>query len=126
MDRIKIKATETSPEVDFDFQAHRFSLRGMSFMEDVNSFYETLIAGLDDYLAEVSGADIQFDFALAYFNSSSARVVFRLFQKLDAAAANGNSARIRWHAEDDEDIAEEGAELAEDLEHATFELVEDA
>lgn len=125
MENIKITATDNSPDVDFNFDSNVFSLRGMSFMENVHGFYEDLFAALDQHLAGLEGADVKFTFALEYFNSSSARTILHLMEKVDNAAANGNTARIIWDAGDDEDIAEEGEELAEDLEHAVFEVVTD-
>ena len=123
MESIKIEGTDNAPKVEFDFAANVFELRGMSYMEDANDFYESLLEKLGTHLGELTGVRVQFDFELPYFNSSSARVVFRLFGMLDAAAKAGNNVTINWHHGDDEDIEEHGEDFAEDLEHAKFVLI---
>ena len=123
MEDISIPETDNSPAVIFDFSNNKFSLTGMSYMENVSAYYDGMLESLFSHLEGVKYAEIEFDFALSYFNSSSARIVLRLFERLDLAAANGNSVLIRWNHDDDEDVAEEGETFAEDLEHAAFQLV---
>ncbi len=123
MENIKRAGTENYPAVEFIFTDNQFKLSGESFMEDVSTFYGELIAKLEGHFAQASDQDITFVFDLEYFNSSSSRVVFNLFALLDKTAANGNKVLIEWQF-DDEDIGEEGEMLAEDIEHATFKLVE--
>lgn len=122
VENIRIQATDNSPEVDFDFEANAFALRGMSFMEDVSSFYSPLHDSLDAHFDGLVDASVRFEFALAYFNSSSARVILRMLMRLDELAEQNEAVHIVWHAED-EDLAEEGEEMGEDLENATFEIV---
>jgi hypothetical protein len=123
--KISIEATENSPKVVFDFSSNEFELRGMSYMEDVDQFYDSLVTKLDAHFDALADANVTFDFALPYFNSSSARMVFRLFDMLDKAAGAGNDININWHYGDDEDISEQGEEFGEDLLHAKFNLVGD-
>ena len=123
MDNIKIDATERSPEVDFDFGANVFSLRGESYPEDVTAFYGPVLESLESHLGDQSGAKIQFNFELIYFNSSTAKVLMGLFETLDEAAEEGNDILVTWAYEKDDDNMEElGEEFAEDLEHAKFEM----
>ncbi len=123
MENITLAGTDNYPAVDFSFSENRFKLSGESFMEDVTSFYGELIAKLEEHFADQTSSEIVFVFDLEYFNSSSSRVVFKLFELLDQTADNGNQVVIEWHF-DDEDIGEEGEMLAEDIEHAEFKLVE--
>ncbi len=124
MATIKIAATDRSPEVDFDFGANRFLIRGESYPEDVTEFYAGPIGQLEAHLTELSGAEIMFDFDLVYFNSSSAKVLIGLFEKLDEVAAAGNRVTVNWfHEDDDDNMKELGEEFGEDLETAVFRLV---
>ncbi len=84
MSRLKIAATERSPEVDFDFDNHRLRLRGKSYPEDAANFYGPVFEALDDYLSE--RRDCAFEFELVYFNSSSAKAIMTLLERLDEAA----------------------------------------
>ncbi|MBL6933209.1 MAG: DUF1987 domain-containing protein [Rhodospirillales bacterium] len=123
MENIKIEGMERSPEVDFDFGANVFSLKGESYPEDVTSFFGPVIGKLEEHLGSLSGEKVQFNFELIYFNSSTAKVLMGLFEILDEAAAAGNSVLITWaHEEDDDNMEEMGEEFGEDLENAKFEL----
>ncbi|GAB6051516.1 DUF1987 domain-containing protein [Magnetospira thiophila] len=125
MENIKVGATDRSPEVDFDFASNIFSLRGESYPEDVTAFYGPMVAQLEEHLAKLNGATVQFNFELIYFNSSSAKILMGLFDLLDETAGNGNSVTITWTYESDDDNMQElGEEFGEDLENATFELKE--
>jgi SiaC family regulatory phosphoprotein len=123
MEKIRIEATDRSPEIDFDFEAGAFVIRGESYPEDVASFYGPVIDKLDDYLNLLTGGTVRFDFELIYFNSSSAKVLMGLFDALEATAANGVSVLINWIYDADDDTMEElGEEFAEDLSYAKFSM----
>jgi len=123
MPRLRIAATERSPEVDFDFDNHRLRLRGESYPEDVTTFYGPVFEALDDFLRQHPDCVCAFEFELIYFNSSSAKAIMSLMEKLDEAAAGGASVTINWHYDEDDDtIRELGEEFGEDLEHADFRL----
>jgi hypothetical protein len=123
LENIKIEASESTPAINFSFADNLFVMSGMSYMEDTGSFFGELMEKLRSYFDALENAEVKFIFDLAYFNSSSSRVIFNLFELLDETAEKGNKIVVEWHF-DDEDIGEEGEELAEDLEHVTFELVE--
>lgn len=123
MENIKIEGMERSPEVDFDFGANTFLLKGESYPEDVTSFFGPVIGKLEEHLDAISGEKVHFTFELIYFNSSTAKVLMGLFELLDEAAENGNEVLITWaHEEDDDNMEEMGEEFGEDLENAKFEL----
>ena len=87
MAKLKIAATDRSPEVDFDFDNHRLSLKGESYPEDVTAFYGPVFEALNNYLLELGAGRCSFEFHLIYFNSSSAKAIMSLLEKLDTAAA---------------------------------------
>jgi hypothetical protein len=123
LENLKIEGTVNSPSVDFDFQANLLKLAGMSYQEDGFSFYKLILETLDRYLNSRENTEITFSFAMSYFNSSAARNIMRLFDRLDLAAKQGNKISVIWlYQEDDETIEEQGEEFGEDLEHASFEL----
>lgn len=124
MENLMIAATERSPEVEFDFAAGRLSLKGESYPEDASSVFGPIFASLERFLEQAEGREIQFDFSLIYFNSSSAKALMNLFQLLDRAAARGVKVVVNWvYAPDDETMQEFGEDFSEDLEHVTFNLV---
>ncbi|MBF0615001.1 MAG: DUF1987 domain-containing protein [Magnetococcales bacterium] len=124
MDNIKLEPTKRSPGIDFDFSAGKFAISGESYPEDVNKFYGPLIQQLKEYLNGCEGAEIQFQFDLVYFNSTTAKIVMGIFETLDEAAEAGNAVTIQWcFAADDSNMEELGEEFSEDLEHAKFVMV---
>ena len=120
---INIEATDRSPEVDFDFAQNVFAMRGESYPEDVATFFGPVIGALEAHLSSLDGGEVRFDFELIYFNSSSAKVLMSLFDRLDETAGQGVSVTVNWYYDAEDDTMEElGQEFAEDLENASFNL----
>lgn len=116
MENLYIAPTPSSPEVDFKFDAHTLSLRGESYPENAAAFYGDIIARLREYLAGQEGATIEVNIALAYFNSSSTKMLFNLIESMNNAAEAGNRIVLHWfHDEEDDTILEFGQELSEDF-----------
>jgi SiaC family regulatory phosphoprotein len=123
MEKFERAASDRSPEIDFDFPKHHLRIRGESYPEDVNSFYGPVLEALEAYLRELGRGTCRVDFELLYFNSSSAKAIMTLLERLDDAAARGASVTIYWHYDEEDDTMEElGEEFSEDLEHAAFHL----
>ncbi len=123
MDNLYIPPTPCSPEVDFRFDAHTLSLRGESYPENAAAFYGGILARLRDYLAQPDGNRIEVGIALAYFNSSSTKMLFNLIEALSDAAGEGREVVLRWyHDEEDDTILEFGQELSEDFPAIDFSL----
>lgn len=123
MENIKIGRTDRSPEIDFNFSDNKFAIRGESYPEDVPSFFGPPISALERHLKEMSGGSVEFNFELIYFNSTSAKVVMRLFDLLEATAKQGVEVVVNWHfLTDDDNMQELGEEFSEDLEAATFNM----
>ncbi len=123
MENIKINRTERSPEIDFNFQGNVFAMRGESYPEDVPSFFGPHIAALENYLDGLTDEAIEFNFEMIYFNSTSAKVLMKLFDLLDATAEKGVAVTINWYYDpDDDNMQELGEEFGEDLEAAAFHI----
>lgn len=124
MPSLHLAATDRSPEVDFDFGENRLRLRGESYPEDVSALYGPILDALDGYLGGLGSGDAcQLNFELVYFNSSSAKAIMTLLEKLDAAAGRGVAVTITWRYDaEDETMQELGEDFGEDVEHAQFRL----
>lgn len=121
MENFYIEATAISPEVDFKFDSHQLTLRGESYPENAAAFYAPITQQLRSYLATLQGNTVTVDIALAYFNSSSTKMLFSIFDALDESARQGNSIRVNWYFdEEDETIFEFGEELKADFEAIEF------
>lgn len=120
MENLFIAATPASPEVDFDFQRNTLSLKGESYPENAAVFYGDALVRVRKYLAESEDTEVTVNVALTYFNSSSTKILFSMFDALNEAAERGNRVVLNWfHDEDDDTILEFGQEL-----HADFPAIE--
>ena len=123
MPNLNIAATSTTPEVLFDFERHHLHLRGESHPEDVTTFYKPVLDALDAYLEGLGSGSCRFDFEFVYFNSSTAKIVMTILDRLDETARDGARIEIHWFYDDEDDtMLELGEEFGEDIEHATFQL----
>lgn len=123
MQNLDIPATARTPAVLFDFGQHHLKLVGESYPEDVTEFYNPIFAALDAYLSGLGEGRCRFDFELIYLNSSSAKAIMMLMDKLDAAAVNGASVDVFWYYDKEDDTMQElGEEFGEDLANAKFHL----
>jgi hypothetical protein len=123
MQNLAIPASTRTPAIDFDFDKNHLKLSGESYPEDVTEFYNPIFAALDAYLNGPEPASCRFDFELIYLNSSSAKAIMMLMDKLDAAAAKGASVDVYWYYDEEDDTMQElGEEFGEDLENAKFHL----
>jgi hypothetical protein len=122
MNNLFIAASASSPEIDFRFDEHRLSIKGESYPENAAVFWGGVIASLRGYLAQAEAADpIAVHVALAYFNSSSTKMLFALFGALNETAKAGTPILLHWyHDEEDDTIFEFGQELREDFSDLSF------
>jgi len=123
MQNLTIPASTRTPAIDLDFGKHHLKISGESYPEDVTEFYNPVFSALDAYLATLGPGRCRFDFELIYLNSSSAKAVMMLMDKLDAAAAKGAAVDVYWFYDEEDDTMQElGEEFGEDLENAKFHL----
>jgi hypothetical protein len=121
MDNFYIEATATSPEVDFRFDQYLLSMKGESYPENAAAFYAPIVQQLRAFLDAKQGATITANIALAYFNSSSTKMLFSIFDALDQSAEAGNRIEVNWYyEEEDETIFEFGEELKADFTSIIF------
>jgi SiaC family regulatory phosphoprotein len=123
MEHLVIESTDRSPAVVFDFENHRLKISGESYPEDATAFYHPIFEALDTFLGKPNSGACRFDFELIYFNSSSAKAIMIIMEKLDEAAKNGVKIDVHWYYDEEDDTMQElGEEFGEDLIHATFHL----
>ena len=121
MENLYIAPTPSSPEVDFNFDQHVLNLRGESYPENAAAFYGDILRQLRAYLSASSGQRITMNIALAYFNSSSTKMLFNMIEALNHAAASGSEVTLNWyHDEEDDTILEFGQELSDDFPAINF------
>lgn len=122
--RLHLEATHTTPEVRLDPEAGTVVLRGESYPENALAFYEPVLAAAADFLSARSGQGVTVEFELKYFNSSSTKELFRLFDMLEDAAREGATVTIHWRYDaEDDNLQEFGEDFQEDFPALTFEMI---
>jgi hypothetical protein len=121
MKNLFIAATATSPEIDFRFDENVLSLRGESYPENAAAFYAPVIERLNGWLKACENVAITVEVTLTYFNSSSTKMLFNVFDALERAASAGNQVQVNWYRDaEDETILEFGEELQTDFTSIKF------
>ncbi|MDR3672963.1 MAG: DUF1987 domain-containing protein [Holophaga sp.] len=125
MENTFIPAMERSPEVDFRFQENRLALRGEAYPEDAAAFFGPLLKQLSTYCETLQGQELQVEFQLDYFNTSSAKALMNMIQIFENAVRSGAKVSLRWCFQKDDDVMREfGEDFSMELEHVHFQLVE--
>ena len=94
MDNLFIAPTPSSPEVDFRFDTHTLSLRGESYPENAAAFYGQVIERLKEYLGTLQDSKVEVNIALAYFNSSSTKMLFTVVFDAQGKVVRSNSTLV--------------------------------
>ena len=133
MENYKVRATENTPEIDLNHTTHSLMFSGDSRPEDVQKFYTPVMKWLDEYsnylyfLKDKSSSPIEIkcEFKFEYFNSSSAKYVMDIINKLAEIENIGNNIglKVNWYYEEmDEDMLEAGQEF-ESMVNAEFNYI---
>lgn len=125
MNRLLVEASDFTPKLDFDAEKHVFLLEGVSRPENVINFYQQAVDWLKLYESEVIGKienkysinKITIQFKLQYFNSASAKSLLQILQSIKSFEKYGMNVVVDfYYDEGDEQMREDGEELAEAIE----------
>lgn len=124
MENMFFEATKYTPEIVLSAEDNLISLKGKSYPENTFDFYEPIVAWLKSYFTEPkNGVSIVFD--ISYFNSSSSKLFFDIFDIFEGAVENGSTVSIKWiYDADNESAQEAGEDFKDDFETLDFELLE--
>ena len=123
MEALRIEETEDTPKVVLDSENNVFSISGRSLPEDSVAFYEPVFNWLQQY-TEIAEKDLDFEFFMEYFNTSSAKQfakIFLLLEKLNEKVF----VQVIWKCrKDDVDMASSGMRFSKLL-NLEFEVREE-
>ncbi len=125
MKRLYFKGTEETPEILLDKDNNIFEIKGKSFMEDVQSYYEPIINWLEKYKLKPNPETTMY-FEVEYINTASSKMFLDVLKELEDIYLDGNKVNIIWsYFEDDEDMESTGHEFDEMFEAPfTFRILE--
>jgi hypothetical protein len=122
MQKLYIRSTETTPEVNFSPEENIFLIRGTSAPEDVRQMYYPIIEWVKLFTDSILESGVvrfssenpfKLMIDLDYFNSSSAKFLYDIFFELKRFAAAGIPFSIEWYYdEEDIDMKEAGYDIS--------------
>jgi len=122
MESLKIESSAYTPEIDFNVNENSLKILGKSTPENTFEFFEPVKNWLNGYFEVPKECVVTFD--VPYFNSSSSRVIYDLFDMFSDAKDGGSSITVNWeYAKNNENAEESGEEFKEDFEDLTINLV---
>lgn len=113
MEALNILPTDNTPAIELLPRQARLSIRGESYPENVAAFYEPLLEALSEYLQ--SAQSLRVDFAMVYFNTSSAKFFYDLFLLLEKVADRVEIEIVWFYRADDEIMLEHGEDFQLDF-----------
>jgi hypothetical protein len=124
MEDLTLEPTRSTPSVHLDASSLVLTVQGESYPENSAKFFGPVLAWLDAALEANDGRALEVNLELVYFNSSTSKILFNLFDTLDKAAEAGRPVTINWrYAEDNEMAGECGEEYQNEIHSAVFNLV---
>jgi len=131
MDKFHIKGSAYIPNINFDPDSGVLEIAGESYHEYTTEFYAPVFDWLENYLKDIGkeatpGKQVQMNFKMTYFNTSSSRRFIEILTMLEdyqkdqiGKEQNGESSDyviVNWYYEEnDVDMQESGEEYEEDV-----------
>jgi hypothetical protein len=122
MEKLYISPTTLTPEVSFSPEENIFFIKGNSSPEDVRAMYYPVIEWIKRLASSlIDGKSLSFSadnplkltIDLDYFNSSSAKFLFDIFNELKQLTPSGIPFMIEWYYDkEDLDMKEAGIDIS--------------
>ena len=120
MENLVIEETKYTPTINLDASG-TVSIVGKSYPENTFEFYAPVMEWLSTYFEE-GNKKLTLDMEITYFNSSSSKLFFDMFDLLDEN--NSDELVINWIYDEENDSAlEAGEDFKDDFEDLTINFV---
>ena len=103
---MKIEATSRTPLIEIN--SGYCLIKGECYPEDISEISIPIMKEIEQELLSVEKFVLELE--LYYFNSSSAKLLFDIFDKVDEAAADGLDVQIKWNYRSGDDSMQEAGE----------------
>jgi hypothetical protein len=123
MSELNIQETEFTPKIVTNKEQGMLCIKGKSYPENNSEFYEELLDWLEEYLQDKANKSLIVEFEITYFNSSTSKVFFDIFDIL-SDAKDSCSIEVNWNYDKyDESSKEIGKDFIEDFEDVKINLI---
>ncbi|MCL2765702.1 MAG: DUF1987 domain-containing protein [Treponema sp.] len=120
--KLEREKTNITPYVLIDEEKGYMKLEGKSYQENVISFFKEIYEWLSGFL-KTDFDCFTFDCELAYFNSSTVKVLLNMLMDMDNSK-NAKNIKVNWITfKENIIIIECGEDFQEDLENIAFNIV---
>ena len=120
MENLIIEETKYTPNINLDING-TVSIVGKSYPENTFEFYAPVMEWLGTYFEE-GNKKLTLNMEITYFNSSSSKLFFDMFDLLDEN--NSDELVINWiYDEENESALEAGEDFKDDFEDLTINFV---
>ncbi len=124
MKTLTVQASKYTPEIELNAEANTLSIKGKSYPENTFDFYAPTITWLQEYFEQESLEKTTLNMDIIYFNSSSSKLFFDLFDLLEEAQTDGKEITVNWYYDAENESAEEaGEDFKEDFEEMDFNII---
>jgi len=122
MENLHIESTKYTPEINLDAEKGLIQIKGKSYPENTFEFYAPVIEWVKKYFENPKEETIV-EMEIIYFNSSSSKLFFDLFDILDEKK-DEHKIIIKWiYDKENENAEEAGADFIEDFEDLDIRLI---
>ena len=112
METLIIEETKQTPEINFDGNNGLLKIKGKSYPENVNIFYEPLFKYIEDYKKNPA-SKTKIEFNWLYYNTATNKMIMRIIMFLKEA---NTELEIGWYYNEGfEMIMEKGQEIKDIL-----------
>jgi len=115
MEKLSIKPSQYTPEIVMDPDSGVIEIRGKSYPENTFEFYKPVLEWLGEYFQQPKETTT-FHIEIIYFNSSSSKLFFDLFDLLEEHKEDTNIEIFWIYDAENENAYEAGEEFQEDFE----------
>jgi len=124
MKTLTIEASKYTPAIELNAEGNTLSIKGKSYPENTFDFYAPVITWLQEYFEQEDLAKTTLNMDIIYFNSSSSKLFFDLFDLLEEAQTDGKEIIVNWYYDAENESAEEaGEDFKEDFEAMNFNII---
>lgn len=115
MEEIYIEGGKSTPKIETNFHNGIIKIEGKSYPENTYEFYEPFLNRLEKFLNNEIKDKLQVDIEITYFNSSSTRVFYEIFELLENKSDKYDII-INWICDSEDEISLDiGNEFKEDF-----------
>jgi hypothetical protein len=104
-----IEPSNDHPKVVLDKVNNTFEITGKSLPEDVNEFYDPIVAWIREY-AKNPNPETVFVLNLEYYNSATVRKIVDILVVLESMHKAGKIVKVRWIFEESDEMMGENGE----------------